>query len=278
MRQFRVPGSRKVTLRVKFDTAGLDSTLEKLDQLIANPMLIAQLLRQAVAETLLTAYRKRFLDNFEAVLSPEHSKNNKRLAESPTAADAKVKLVNAYQELAQADSSGDAGALKLAATKIRRLNERLVKASANPGGQSDLSTGQFREMALGLLRTLTDASLVTTQVEDNTISVGIGYLPALEAVETPSATPKLTGHPTASKLTSMWRQIEFGTGIYSKLPGGARGVGWWYGPHPGVGLQMLGARGVQAVFDAATGLPYEKDALQFEEVFAGLLGRALAGR
>lgn len=270
--------SVQVTMRIQPDILGLDAALTTLDQL-ASPQLIGQLLRQAVAETLLTAFRMRFLDNFEKVLDPHVAGGTTATAASEGTIAAKQELTKAYAAATAAEISGDRAAQVLAQTRVRRAQRRLIQHTERVSGPSSLSTGQFRVRALEVLRALTDASLLEVHTTDDGVLLGIGKLAELENIQTPSATPQLTGHPTASSMTTLWRQLEFGTGVYARTAGGPRSPkGWWYSPHPGTGLRLMGAQGVHAVFDAATGLPYHRDAVEFEEVFAGLLGRALAGR
>lgn len=266
--------SVKLTVTLTADVTALERTIARLDEHLANPELFVQLMRQAVGETLLTAYRQRFLDHWEALLSPHLSvKGKSSLAPTVAGQQAKEAVVRAYQALAHATTDGQRAAAR---KRLQKAEAKLVSVSEKPQGPSELSTGHYRERALEVLRMLTDESLVGSGTGDDQVHVGIGRLSDLESIETPSATPLVAQHETMSSFTTLWKQLEFGTGVYSSMPG-ARKQGWWYGPRPGYGIHLLGAQGAHAVFDAATGLPYTADALRFEEVFAGLLGKALSG-
>lgn len=261
----------------------LQALEDRLTAFIESPELLLGILKQAVAETLLTAYRERFLQNFTLMLHTERAHGSASPRSSAEITQARDALSTAAQALAdaQAHDRGFAGAEK----KVRKAEEKLTRALDRKVSESPLSTGMFRPLALQVLRLVSEVATLGSGVDQNAVHLGIGNLDLLNAIHTPSATPMLTGHDTASAMDTLWKHLEFGTGVYSTLknanPGSkhrAKDGGWWYGPHPGFGLHLLGSQGGHFLFDAATGVPYHADALRFEEEFGQHFLRALAGR
>lgn len=125
-----------------------------------------------------------------------------------------------------------------------------------------LSSGQFRKRALQVMEIFTDPSLIQTSVGPNSVSAGIGSLPMLNAIETPSATEYVLhkGH-TTSPYNVLWRHLEFGTGVYSHnaFAGGDKpasrfnehlhGGLWYYGKTLKTAPLILhGSEGIQSLF------------------------------
>lgn len=257
----------------------LEEVLQRLSVLVESPEVLQRLLKAAVAETLLAAYRERFLANFADALNMQRaSKANSTPEDTKATKRAKKTLTDIAQEIATAEQSGHPiGDLK---RKLRKAEEQLITAYDKHFG-GDLSTGMFRPLALQVLQLMTTVGNLGVSQTGDSVSVGIGYLPALDQIKTPSATPFLTGNPTRSSMNVLWRHLEFGTGIYATkvVTDGANKTSkgrWWYGPRPGRGLQLKGSKGVHAIFDGK-GVPYEPDALRFETVFASMFARALLG-
>jgi hypothetical protein len=98
-------------------------------------------------------------------------------------------------------------------------------------------------------------------------TIGIGNLPSLDKVRTPSFAES-EGRPLIRRnYMTMWRQLEFGSGIYSIAGRGP----WQFGS---LGLQ--GNRGAH-FFRKATGLPYDEDAIKFWDRFGTALTKMLSG-
>jgi hypothetical protein len=262
----------------------LEREIDRLEKLVESPELLVRLLRQAAAETLLASYRKRFLAGFSDALNMQRASSPGGTRKSTKIDKAMEALNSAAESLAEAQVDG---------TSTAGLDRRIKKAESqlsdafdrNP--QGPLSTGNFRPLALRVLRLLSDVAEMGERTNTTNIQLGIGNILALDAIDTPSATPLLTGHDTASPMRTLWKHLEFGTGVYAtgvgktanaNSPHRSRNAGgWWFGPRPGFGLHLLGSKGTHALFDEATGLPYQEDAMKFEDTFGAHFTRALRG-
>lgn len=277
----------KLKLRLSMElTIGLQQQIDQIEALVDNPELLVRLLRQAAAETLLVSYRKRFLAGFSDALNMQRASNSTAPRNSTAIEKAMNTLGEAAGALADAQIAGELNTAGLE-RKVAKAEERLTKAYDRQLTGSQLSTGMFRTLALRVMRLLSDVGEMADRSGRSTIELGIGNVSLLESIHTPSATPMLTGHDTDSGMDVLWKHLEFGTGVYATAAGRAANPssphrsrktgGWWYGPRPGFGLHLLGSKGVHALFDAGTGVPYENDALLFEDTFAAHFTRALRG-
>jgi hypothetical protein len=250
----------------------LEELLKRLSPLVDSPELLQRILRAAAAETLLAAYRKRFLNNFAGALDMQRAGKKRKDPDLGRSVKRAQKTLNTLaEEINQAHLSGEpTGDLE---KKMRKAEEALVEAYDKHFGGSDLDTGMFRPLAMQVLGLLTTLNNVGQDVSDSAVKLGIGHLPTLDAIKTPSATPMLTGKQTKSRMNVLWRHLEFGTGVYASK--GTKNK-WWYGPRRGAGIHLKGSKGVNALYDGR-GVPYEADALRFESVFANMLTRALRG-
>ena len=256
-----------LTIQGKFDQ-GFDEFEKRVTALEANPDLLEKLLRQAIRDTILVAWRKRALDNFEESLRMELANGQQRpIVDAKRAAKARKALEAAGDALALEELNGKV--TKATKKRLEKAAEDYIDAHESPRSPSSLSTGSFRILALKVLHLMIDASKVQTGTTKTAVMAGIGNLAALEQIHTPSATPLITDHDTSSSYQILWRQLEFGTGIY-----GQRGRGWWFGPRAGRGLQLRGSKGWNAIFDKQ-GIAYQADAIRLERVFAELLTQAL---
>lgn len=258
----------------------LEDEIVRLDSLIDTPTTLQRLLRAAAAETLLAAYRTRFLENLSDALNMRReSKFRGTPKDTQAIKKAKKRIDELAMELANSHLNGHS--IAGMERRIEKAEAALVRAYDTHFGKSPLSTGQFRPLALKVLALLTDVANLGEQANPDSVGLGIGNFEHLDQVRTPSATPLLTGHPTSSPMSSLWRHLEFGTGVFASANNTASqhrttfGT-WWYGPRPGFGLQLKGSKGVHAIFDQR-GVGYEVDALRFETVFAEMLTRALHG-
>lgn len=104
----------------------------------------------------------------------------------------------------------------------------------------------------------------------NSITVKAGRLDQLDRIRTPSATPLITGHQSSSRFNILWRQMEFGTGVFAFPSGRFSGryktsAGtWWFGPRVGQGVHFAGNRPGQFLRQK-TGQLYTADAMLFEQ-------------
>jgi hypothetical protein len=128
------------------------------------------------------------------------------------------------------------------------------------------------------LQVLGYASEIASVPTSGGAGVGIGFLPDLEAVPTPTAAKAGTRSP----YKVLWRHLEFGTGAYRtdpavnagsphRLPSG----GWWFGRSEGYALHLKGSKPVSALRDPKTKLAYSGDAMRFQGVFQHLMREAL---
>lgn len=250
---------------------------------LSQPGEMEGILRAAVVETLLAAYRRRFLAALPAMIN---TRPDTRRAQSDVRVSfaTRVALLKAYRQLDDAQVSGTPQALASAEAKVlgarRSMHEALKQKDRSRQGK--LPTGRFRSLALKVLELSTDESAVQSLQVAGGAGIGIGNIAALDQILTPSATPELTGHPTSSTRNILWRQLEFGTGAFStdKSSQGSRfrlaSGGWWYGKSPPESLHLRGNRPGAMLNDPATQLPYQAESLRFNATFARFMEAALA--
>lgn len=239
----------------------------------SNPAVLEALLRRAISETYLLAYRERFLRGMPGAVNLRSDRTATR--PNPGVSDATRDAVHAaYDALNAAERPSD------------RLLERLRKAQARmrrdlkPRPRSHpLSTGQFRTLALDVMELFASVHAVQSRTTAGTIKLGVGHIATLDQIETPSATEG----GSASPFNILWRHLEFGTGVYARpQPNGGSPFrlasgGWWYGARKGDALNLRGSQGVHALYRRGSQLPYTQDGMRFRSVFAGLMRQALGG-
>lgn len=279
----RMAGRRYRTVKLKLRiTQQFDPKLERLYQrinaLVEDPADLHKVIRQAAAETLLAAYRRRFLNRLADMVRTERAEkaSSGPFGSESDVVNARKRLERASQKLTDAQLSDSGDAVQEAMDSVRKAERALVKALGGGSAQprSDLATGKYRELALQVLRLVADASAMAEQSSgDGGMKLGIGHLATLERIRTPSATPMIAQHPTSSRMSTFWKHLEFGTGVYasrrtkranagSRFRDRATG-GWWYGPRAGSGILLKGSRPGHFLFSAA-GVAYDEDALRFE--------------
>lgn len=267
---------------------------------LASPGMLEALLREAIAQTFLVDIRARWLKGLPGAVNmqrgDETTRHNPRATPKiPKSLRDEFGTVN--QELgatalaehrARNELHGRALELRLDAinraryqhtARLKALRTQIKRAALpknrKPEERRLPKRGNFRTLALEILQKIADTNAVTITSEGGTIRAGIGSRAALDEILTPSSTPLLADHPTGSDRQIMWRQLEFGTGIYADPKEG--GV-WWYGKERGKGLMLRGTRGIHALFDPSRRLPYTANALRFQSIFFGMLAEALNGR
>jgi len=253
-----------------------------LEEVAADPRIMAGLLRKAAAETILEAWRQRFYAALPSLLNMQRADAQKAAQNFPDSL--KNSLMHLHDKLEQAVSANQQGAARKLQDQVKVKEQLLIEALGDAQGSSALSTGKFRELALAIINLMTEVESVGMGATSDSVMLGIGPLNRLNQIETPSATPHMAGHDTSSQMTTMWRQLEFGTGIYaSGDPEGNPGSpfkdgdgSWWYGKKKGFGLHLLGTPGAHVAYDM-DGVAYESDALKFQSVFAGLFFGAIRG-
>lgn len=208
----------------------------------------------------------------------ELAQGGQKLTESQTSQ--KEKLLTRIKKL-HARMWGSGNAKTAAGDEIDPTSGLAIAA----GAKGSLSTGQFKVRMLQLYTMLANPARIAFQPTSDGVVVGIGNTSMMNTVRTPSH-GELEGkkRPTTSDFTVMWRQLEFGSGIYAK--GGKRVKGptkskggggrWWYGPAIDSGVQLRGARPGN-FFTMTDGSPYNSDMLRFQNRFALQMQQLLTG-
>lgn len=131
---------------------------------------------------------------------------------------------------------------------------------------------------------LTNARHIQVVRGPNDLVALMGHIKTLEQIKSPAAKQFLSGKRSRSPYGILWRQMEFGTGVYRK-PGDKPFVptrytseqGWWYGPRNS--KASIHFRGTKAgnLLRTQTGLPYSDDARAFTALFAERIRSLLKG-
>jgi hypothetical protein len=282
-------------------TQQLPESLERLRQgalSLSKPSTAGLLLKAAATDTLLVAYRRRFL---QTALPPNMGVLRKRFLgalpgmvnmrrENLQRGDPRMSggIVNRYLRAAQrvdsARARGDAKMLATAKVSMQSARERLRVALKPPRpSKRPLPNGQFRRLALRVLELIADISQAQTFAHSTGVVLGIGDVDLLDRIRTPSATQALTGKATKSSRNILWRHLEFGTGAFStdpssqaarhRLPGG----GWWYGRSKSRSLHLRGSRAGHFMGDPARNLRHQPESIRFFSSVHELMTKALFG-
>lgn len=131
--------------------------------------------------------------------------------------------------------------------------------------------GRFNEV----ISLIVNQNYFHIQRDEHSMTLGIGYIPSLDEVQSPSATPIIYGVDTRTPYGILWRQMEFGMGVTQRkaYPGpialtrSSSKQGWWYGPKtPSAGIHFKGTQPGNFLRDQ-TGLPYSQDSVAFHDLF-----------
>lgn len=273
---------------------GADTMYRALNALANNPTAIANLVKGALSETVLRAYRERF-KAAESTMTTMHrldgaSESRRKRDEVPKADaprstdDRRAKLLSRAEEIRDLLGEGRSLSSDLFAELERIASQLEDKTRDEPSidrrtGKEFVRNvlyrgGRGRELLLAgmaeVLGLITGSRSMRTHRTGDKVVIGIGNLAALERIRTPSYTEYERGKHTHSLYTVLWRQLEFGTGYYAR-PDRVKNY-WKFGKLP-----IRGSRGGHFLRDV-TGLPYEADAVRFQGVFYDKLVRALAGQ
>ena len=161
------------------------------------------------------------------------------------------------------------------------------------GHPLDGKTGLFRSRMQQFLSMLTDSNRIKVHKNKSGITLGILPLKEADALKTPQST---VSNPVQS-FGILWRQLEFGTGMYARKVnspiGGFRATSaagtkdpelpgaWWFGRRATLGkspsgLRLKGSRPGNFLRDQS-GFAYDADAVAFGGEFQALLARAIHG-
>lgn len=242
--------------------------LDRIAALSQDPTPLGHAVRRAAAVSLLREYRKRFTAAVPQLVQPE--KQTKRRPVRELSKALRERIDGAQEAVAQAMLDGSRADVRKAQDRLAKAVEATNTRLQNPP-ENPLSTGEFRPRMWEVIRLLTSVNEMGLSVSKHGVAVGIGPLRALNAIQTPSATELLTGSPTQSQRTSLWRQLEFGTGVYAQPVS----KGWRYGRK---GLLIRGARGANALRlpESGVGVMNKGDALLFEQALQVELRKLLS--
>lgn len=278
-----------------------------IDRLTQDKEYLGSLFKDAIRQSILEAYAERFEQATTKMLDTQKEDllNNSQVVKT---ADLVLKLKELQTR--HAKSRPGSGERALIEDKLARISDLLAGSKIEAGGLTRnttmatdpetglpmegafiesagggaLSTGQFRPRMQQIIKILTDPALVKVQETGEGLVIGVGDLLAMGAVQTPSASGiKVGKRPTTSAFTTMWRQLEFGTGVYAKA-GNKRTSGltksaggrWWYGPALNQGLHIRGTQ-PGSFISKQDGEGYASDFKRFEARFGLQIERALLG-
>lgn len=200
-------------------------------------------------------------------------------------------LSDQYYEIQQARREYEKEVLTYKTRYSARSLEKQGIEGSEQGKQSSLGKRAFGASILRLKTQTVLNALMALRV--GTVmgnDIYLGDMTRLDAIQTPSATQGLTGKPTSSKLTVLWRHLEFGTGTMRKrtgnvpITGGMRGYSprevrglydgpagaWFYGPTGNVGFLVEGTYPMNFLL-TGQGQPYKEDWDRFEAVLMNAL-------
>lgn len=289
-------------------TGALFQWADRLLALLENQPLLARLLARAAAESIVARVRDDFIGRVYNAFDMESAHRGQGARKRNEAALRALRA--AHERLAEADMAGDNDARHDAYVAVHNATESLRNAVNAGRRPHKLSSGLFRTLTFKVLSALTDLTLLGAHTTATGVLVGVGRQDRLEQFETPSATEFALGlGPTGSKYKSLWRHLEFGTGVhrgampkaptrYNAFPQanagniGASGVegstwapsveesagvhppgSWWYGKTPQDALVLRGSRGVHVLRDKHGKV--HDDGAALAEAFGALLRHAL---
>lgn len=289
--------SVKVTIRIKFQP---DKKLTEFSNRVGkvSPEKIVRVLKKALQATLLEGIRKRYAaKGFDMQYVYRAGQNNSAKFNSIHAQRRLISLARQIQrEQEKAEKSGRRERLnQLLEDQRNVLRDFLSGARPQLKHTGDTKASRARraldkatqkkKAAMDrVLQKLVGANAFVVTNGSDSVNVGVGVIAQLNQIETPSATPLLTGHPSKSPYKQLWLQMEYGAGIFAK-PGPSlhnvspnkTGVGsWWYGKRAGAGIHFIGQKPGNLLRDH-TGLPYSGEYRSFLRMFGDLMNELIFG-
>lgn len=280
----------RVTIRVnKGFTQAFLADMKDLKKAL-HPETIEERIKQAIAQSFLAGMRSRY-NSHEAEMNLQRRVSSKDLKGKLSNRDrerlAKLdqRTRQTLRQVAQEHGPGDIrevrDALTTRNTILAAYQTAKYRASRQKSDRGKMVHKALRAAALErlsrmrkVIATLTDRSLMKVEYSwrngvVNGITVRVGNIAALDKIKTPSATEELSGHRSKSAYNILWRQMEFGTGVFAfpNVRSGGRyrtSAGtWWYGPKKGFGIHFAGNRPGQ-ILRQRTGELYTADMMKFE--------------
>jgi hypothetical protein len=190
--------------------------------------------REVLTRRVLQPYREALLKALPVLLTPDITEF--------TVTKLKLSLQQraAYLALvAQRDAALLTGKSTKALDRQLRRAQQSVAQHLERRGLRALSTGQYRARLFEVFAAITNPDNLSFWWEEDTLRYGIGPLRVLNNIYTPSANPNKPRYPKAL----LWKQAEFGAGVYSTDPA-ARKRPWRFGPKSrGGGFTVRGIHG-----------------------------------
>lgn len=277
----------------------IDKFQKMVDDFSPGGALFVTVLQRTMVRGILSAVRKRFFEQMHHALqvSMLDKEGGERIGKLIEAKSELRRLKEAYRALDTAMLSGKQSKMKAAQARLEKAQQAVVDRYAERKGSRltearnarmqrmrlGVITGQLmRQRMMRVLEYLTASTYVSTpQVSGDTTAIAAGAHRFLNMIETPSATVTLTGVRSKSKFKTLWRHLEFGSGVAAKpAPDGYRPpkVAWLYG-RPGEsgegGLRVLGTKPMSFLWtDALTpAIPAQGTIVQtvFEEAMGKLI-------
>ena len=258
--------------------------VERLDELLKDPKTLNRVLAVAAADTIVTAIRERFMAGL-----PEALKMHLADRPPPTAASVdrqlEKQLRDAMSGLTKARAAGVPSKIDLAERRVRRLFDSYQRQLTGNAQRRGGRRSNYARLVSRAMQVFSEMTAMTGLTGDSTArTVGIGNLEQLEQIETPTA--NRSGR-TTSPMRTLWRHLEYGTGVFasypqvnagshyksSKLPGA-----WWWGPRASRrrGVLVAGSTPVAAL-RLGSDFYDTKEAKEFGQRVKELLTQALAG-
>lgn len=314
---------------------GTNAVWKRLNRFAESPALLIPILRAAMEDTLLKAYEERFESREREMAGMRrlpYAKGATILDRKKL--DSFQDLDKLYKTREQEEGMSEAALARQRRAQLRQQEELFGERSLHEGiaaqeiSNADLTPAQRREEAMlsisnlkgqilmdlgrgstsawklpdgekpfravmeDVLDLLVSASKIKVHKSGGKVTLGIGKISELDKVQTPHTEVARTTQP----FGIMWRQLEFGTGVFAKRGtsayGGFRaGSGsttkdptvsgaWWLGPHKPAGephswgLRLLGSDSGNFL-RTRTGIPYTTDGIKFSGDFQAKLSAAL---
>ena len=269
----------------------LEHLVANLDQLLDDPAVFPALLREIVTQTLFVAYQTRFQR-----AKPDWLRGPEKASQAAAASsdeDKQQRLASLGERYRKALNRGQKDLIDRLSDQINNVlglsGESRVSgeegATYGPRaikGPGSLSTGLFETPRLDeVLAAFTNVADIKTETVNGRPSITFGSTERMDRIKAPSATEHVIKkpHPTESKFQVLWRQLEFGTGIYAKaspFPTNTNPINkqsdgsWWYGPRVGMGLHLRGAKAGNFLRNAS-GIAYTDYGIRFAAALAAKL-------
>lgn len=255
----------------------------RLAELVDDPQVFQQMLQYAVAKTFLKAIRERFVARLPEALDIHPASRNPKARK--VGRDLKQSLNEALDELTEAGMSGSKSKIDKAQRRVTRLQKAYQDALQGDHGRNSKRVSRFALLVNEAMRVMnlmaSPEAIRAGRATRSQTTVGLGPLAELESIETPTGN---RSGVTNSRMTTLWRQLEYGTGIYAldksvnadsefKEPSGDGE--WWWGPERGAGVLVAGSMPINALL-AGVPLDQRPETEEFIKELRALLAQALA--